>query len=1024
MKTILVVFGFLLLSGGKISAQPVCGFDQSNRALQQRYPAYRLLMEQNEQKIGEEIKRRKSDQRFHRKTMGIFTIPIVVHVLHTGDPVGSIFNPSDDQILASIDYLNAVFDGSDPSLTPAGTDAAGDMGLRFVLAKRDPDCNPTTGIHRVDMSSNTEYVTNGASNKDIAIDMAMKSPVIWDRTKYYNIYVVNKINGKDGTSGQFVAGYAYFPTSSVVDGTVMLATQMKPGSKTLTHEIGHAFNLFHTFEGSLNRDICPDGDGDYVDDTDPVSLNANSSGVVNFTCRTGNNPCVSQPYSIRTESNFMSYTNCYTLFTPNQKDRVQASVLLPQRIGLTTSNGSIPTYSSPVCVPKINFEKQSAEVKRIATALNGCVKYNDYLFNLTIGGDPIQNATVSLSVNALSSATENIDFDFPLGKDIVFPAGSNSSRSFTLRVYDNGSTAETKQLQLSFSINSGGGAAQAGTAIPQMDIYIHPNDKSPVVPGTAAVATVGTPDYQIGSARLFDATLAKQKTQILYKTSELVAAGLTEGSTITGLRMSLNKRSTRAFQNLSVKMAQTSITNLVAQGTVTVAGPMVTVLSLASYTTTNGWNTFTLTQPFTWDGVSNIAIEFCFDNGATGTGAPDIVRGYSDGSEEDYGNMIEDGNANCGQNFSAVSYYQFGVKPVVILDYTQYGNPVEQVLAQSREEHLGPFGEVYFYDQLQPQKIIARIKNLSDWNYGCTSISVDRAGNGTVPFWNNLTTQALTQKTFLVTPQNNNPLGSYEISLYYTDAEKQGYESATGNSWANVKMIKTEIPVASVTPATPEADRVNVNTAVAHTGYGTDHVVKAIFSSGFSGFAIGVVDAVLPVSWLRFEATQKDGNVQLRWSTAAEVNNSYFDVQVSTDGVGFNTIGTLRSKGVANNTTDYEYEHLNPGAGKLFYRIKQVDRDGKSTFSKITVLFIPAVGYHRLTVYPIPAGNSITLHFGKLVTDAVIEVFSSDMKLVHATKLSGMHQSTAINTGKWVAGTYIIKVTEGKTQYVQKVVKL
>ncbi|MCC7525036.1 MAG: zinc-dependent metalloprotease [Chitinophagaceae bacterium] len=1023
MKTVLVVIGIILWSGYSIVAQPVCGFDQSNGALQQENPIFKRLIEQNEQKIGQFIQLRKTDKRFQQKTMAIFTIPIVVHVLHTGEPVGTPFNPSDQQIHDAINYLNAIFDGSHASLTPAGTDAAGDMGLRFVLAQRDPDCNPTTGIHRVDMSDNASYLANGASNMNISEDIAMKSPVAWDRTQYYNIYVVNKINGKDGTSGQFVAGYAYFPTSSIVDGIVMLATQMKAGSKTLSHEIGHAFNLYHTFEGSHDNSQCPAAPGDRVNDTDPVAFNANSSGVVDFTCRTGNNSCINQPYNIRTENNFMSYTNCYTLFTPGQKDRVQASVLLAERNSLTTSSGGLPTNVYPTCAPKINFEQSIVSVTRTATGINGCLRFNDYQFNLTIGGDPLQNAIITLVTDPVSTAMEGRDFEFPLGKVVVFPAGSNNNRSFTVRILDNGSSLDVRELRLRFLLDNSGGVAEMGTLTPFLDIQIQPHDYSPVAPGTIASATIGASIYQITSAKIFDATLAKQKTQILYRAGELLAAGLSEGSAINGMSFLINKKSNRPLKNVEIRIAQTSITNLVNGGSLQLVGSMVTVLSEPAYTTMNGWNSFAFTQPFTWDGVSSIAVEFCFNNGTTAAGTADVVHAYSDGSETGYGNMIEDGTVNCSQNFASVSYYQNGVKPLVVLDYAMYGNPVERTVAQSKEEYLGPFSEVYFYDQVQPERIIARIRNLSAWNYGCTSVSIDRAGDGTQPFWNNAPGESLTQKSFFVTPQFNNPSGAYEIALYYTEAEKTGYEQATGNNWSNVKMIKTEIPVPTVTPETPEPDKVQVNAIVEHESFGADHVVKATFNTGFSGFALGITEAVLPVRWLSFVATNKRGNVVLQWATAMEFNNSFFDIQVSYDGTGFVSLGRLPSKGNRSAITEYEYVHVRPGAGKIYYRVQQVDRDGKNSYSKIIEVNISG-GNSEPSLYPVPAKDNITLHFGKPVANAFIEILTSDLKQVYFEKINGMSLTKNINTGRWTAGTYFVRLTIGHNHYVLKFVKL
>src|SRR5690606_8102098 len=137
-----------------------------------------------EQKIEKTIQQRKAAKNYQKKETNIFTIPVVVHVLHTGEPVGTPVNPADEQVRAAIDYVNEIYSGTYASLTPAGVNAAGDLGLRFALAKRDPDCNPTTGIDRVNMSSNADYVANGATHTDVSLDIAMKTPVAWDRSRY------------------------------------------------------------------------------------------------------------------------------------------------------------------------------------------------------------------------------------------------------------------------------------------------------------------------------------------------------------------------------------------------------------------------------------------------------------------------------------------------------------------------------------------------------------------------------------------------------------------------------------------------------------------------------------------------------------------------------------------------------------------------------------------------------------------------------------------------------------------------
>ncbi|MDE3250097.1 MAG: T9SS type A sorting domain-containing protein, partial [Bacteroidota bacterium] len=315
----------------------------------------------------------------------LYTIPVVVHVVHTGGAVGTTYNPTDAQIQGAIAYLNNVYNGTYP-----GLEGVGDMQIQFALATRDTNCNIINGIDRIDGSSMPNYASNGvnATTTGGVTDSMLKSFDRWDPANYYNIWIVNKIDGKDGTSGQFIAGYAaYAGSSPLTDGTVMLATQMLSGQKTLPHEIGHALNLYHPFEGSPDAVTCPtnttcSADGDKVCDTDPITYNQ-TGGVVNFSCRTGTNGCTGTAYSINTEHNFMNYTSCYTLFTAGQKSRALAAMSLQGRQTLAMSSAIssyVGPYSGPVaasCSPATNPTGLSGNFAGImSVSLGGKVFYS------------------------------------------------------------------------------------------------------------------------------------------------------------------------------------------------------------------------------------------------------------------------------------------------------------------------------------------------------------------------------------------------------------------------------------------------------------------------------------------------------------------------------------------------------------------------------------------------------------------------------------------------------------------------
>jgi len=92
----------------------------------------------------------------------------------------------------------------------------------------------------------------------------------------------------------------------------------------------------------------------------------------------------------------------------------------------------------------------------------------------------------------------------------------------------------------------------------------------------------------------------------------------------------------------------------------------------------------------------------------------------------------------------------------------------------------------------------------------------------------------------------------------------------------------------------------------------------------------------LPVTLLSFDARSlSNKSVELSWATASESNSDHFEIQHSPDGQGWTTIGQTASAGNSDATQRYSYIDDAPYSGTTYYRLRQVDRDGNSTFSKI-----------------------------------------------------------------------------------------
>ena len=373
---LLTCTAFLLFSKDTV-AQIKCGADEARAKLIAADPSYKVALEEMDRGIHDYIiSHPPSATSFTAGTLvTLYYIPCVVHVIYDGvTTVPSTYNPAVSQITGAIDYINQIYDGTWVDPTQGATTGAGDLQIKFVLATKDPANVATNGIVRVDGSGLANYSAfgikrNGASG---ATDISVKNLSRWDPEKYYNIWLVNKIDGCNGIvcgcscDLGFVAGYAYFPPSITasastrdLDGTVMLTTQMVSGNKVLPHELGHMLNLYHPFEGDgePGTNVCPVNtspttQGDLCADTDPITNPALAPNVTLFACRTGPNTCPPNAYNDNTEKNFMNYTNCYRLFTNDQKARMQASAVTTQRKSLATSwANNQGSYPAPFVTP-------------------------------------------------------------------------------------------------------------------------------------------------------------------------------------------------------------------------------------------------------------------------------------------------------------------------------------------------------------------------------------------------------------------------------------------------------------------------------------------------------------------------------------------------------------------------------------------------------------------------------------------------------------------------------------------------
>ncbi|MGN6566697.1 MAG: hypothetical protein ACTHJ0_02030 [Flavipsychrobacter sp.] len=141
---------------------------------------------------------------------------------------------------------------------------------------------------------------------------------------------------------------------------------------------------------------------------------------------------------------------------------------------------------------------------------------------------------------------------------------------------------------------------------------------------------------------------------------------------------------------------------------------------------------------------------------------------------------------------------------------------------------------------------------------------------------------------------------------------------------------------------------------------GDNTTTANISPSAGSAFPTGTF-VILPVTLIAFEVQLQSTNVvKVSWSTANEINNSFFEVQSSADGINFSAIGRIEGKLNSTTTENYSFIDATPQQGVNYYRLKQVDLDGNVKLFSIKSVTVPTI---KLQVTPNPAIDEVRAYF-------------------------------------------------------------
>ena len=188
-----------------------------------------------------------------------------------------------------------------------------------------------------------------------------------------------------------------------------------------------------------------------------------------------------------------------------------------------------------------------------------------------------------------------------------------------------------------------------------------------------------------------------------------------------------------------------------------------------------------------------------------------------------------------------------------------------------------------------------------------------------------------------------------------------------------------------------------------------------------------VICMPLPINLLNFSAVfQKSSrHVDLKWATASEQNNELFTIEKSLDAINWVTVGSVKGAGESNEVTEYESADLEPFEGLSYYRLKQTDHDGQSTYSNI--ININVRPDYSVNIFPNPTEGDIVLNYSTISTGQlevkIIDISGSIVAEYTFDNVQKGDNNFEIATSSLENGMYFLFVNDFQNTYNLKFLK-
>ena len=269
----------------------------------------------------------------------------------------------------------------------------------------------------------------------------------------------------------------------------------------------------------------------------------------------------------------------------------------------------------------------------------------------------------------------------------------------------------------------------------------------------------------------------------------------------------------------------------------------------------------------------------------------------------------------------------------------------------------------------------------------------------------------------------NNPDGTcaqlqQTITVTVRPAPQAPTPSTAGcvTTFAPCGAAQTASPISYTANPGDAASSVNV-TITSGTG-GTAAPCTQVFSVAVPACA----GAPLSIALTNFTAALQTNTVALAWQTISENKNNFFDIEHSSDGKNFTTVGTVRGAGTTTTIQNYSFAHTAPARGVNYYRLRQTDFDGQTTFSDVRAVRVSKGNLASLR--PTEASEILVVSLHEVQNaNTTLDVFDALGRQMAQLDLEAGASEATLQVGGFAAGQYIVRIGTGSETTVLRFVK-